>query len=219
MSATDLLTRTFDADLSLRSTGAGSDGRTVFGRAVPYNTPQFIYDGLTEEFVSGAFDHQLRAANRVRAAREHVQLGGVLIGAARSLRDEPDGLYFEARVSKTVAGDETLELIHDKALRQVSIGFRERPHGNRRTSSNVIQRTAADLFEIAFVMDGAYGEDAEVAGVRSRQQHVDPRTAAQHGCTCCDELAQLRTAAGQADIERFMLPALPALPTLPRLTR
>lgn len=215
---TDLLTRAFDAELNLRSTGGGGDGRTVFGRAVPYNVPQFIYDGLTEEFVSGAFDHQLRAANRVRAAREHVQLGGVLIGAARSLRDEPDGLYFEARVSKTPAGDETLELINDKALRQVSIGFRERPHGNRRTANNVIQRTAADLFEIAFVMDGAYGEDAEVAGVRSRQ-HVDPRTASLHGCTCCDELAQLRVAAGRADAERFTLPALPQLPTLPALPR
>lgn len=216
----ELLTRTFDADLSLRAAGGGADGRTIFGRAVPYNTPQFIYDGLTEEFVSGAFDHQLDpgAAQRVRAAREHVQLGGMLIGAARSLEDRPDGLYFEARISKTVAGDETLELVRDGALRQVSIGFRERPHGNRRTASNVIQRTAADLFEIAFVMEGAYGEGAEIAGVRSRQ-HVDPRTAATHGCTCCDELAQLRAAAGAADAQRFTLPELPALPALPRLTR
>jgi HK97 family phage prohead protease len=217
---TDLLTRTFDAELSLRSAGAGvkGDGRTVFGRAVPYGVPQFIHDGLTEEFVRGAFDHQLRAANRIRAAREHVQLGGTLIGAARSLDDRTDGLWFEARVSKTVVGDETLELINDGALRQVSIGFRERPHGNRRTPNNVIQRTAADLFEIAFVMEGAYGEEAELAGVRSRS-HIDPRTAATHGCTCCDELAQLRAAQSQADAELFTLPALPALPTLPRLPR
>jgi uncharacterized protein len=207
---TDLITRTFDAELSLRAAGSGGDGRTVFGIAVPYGAPQYIYDGLTEEFDRGAFDHQLRAANRVRIAREHVALGGTLIGAARRLEDKPDGLYFEARVSKTIAGDETLELVHDKALRQVSIGFRERPHGNKRTADGVLHRTAADLFEIAFVMEGAYGELAEVAGVRS-VQHVDPRTAATHGCTCCDELAELRSAQRALAAQAFTLPDLPPL--------
>lgn len=213
----DLLTRTFEGELELRSSNNGGDGRTVFGRAVPYNAPQYIYDGLTEEFVRGAFDHQIKAANRVRAAREHVQLGGTLIGAARSLEDRPDGLWFEARVSKTAVGDETLELINDGALRQISIGFRERPHGNRRTSANVIQRTSADLFEIAFVMEGAYGELAEIGGVRSRA--VEPRVAATHGCTCCNELAELRGAQRTAEASRLTLPALPALPPLPGAAR
>lgn len=202
---TDLITRTFDAELSLRKTGAGGDGRTVFGTAVPYGAPQYIYDGLTEEFDRGAFDHQLRAANRVRIAREHVQLGGTLIGAARSLEDRPGGLYFEGRVSKTVVGDETLELINDGALRQVSIGFRERPHGNRRTDDGVLHRTAADLFEIALVMEGAYGEQAELAGVRSR-------LGGGHQCTCCVELAELRSASRVEP--SLLLPPLPALPEL-----
>lgn len=202
---TEMITRTFDAELSLRRTGAGADGRTVFGIAVPYGAPQYIYDGLTEEFDRGAFDHQLRAANRVRLAREHVQLGGTLIGAARTLEDRPEGLYFEARVSKTAVGDETLELVNDKALRQVSIGFRERPHGNRRTDDGVLHRTAADLFEIALVMEGAYGEQAELAGVRSR-------LGAGHGCTCCSELAQLRAA--QRIEPSLLLPELPPLPAL-----
>lgn len=208
-----MITRVFDAELSLRRAGAGGDGRTVFGRAVPYGAPQYIYDGLTEEFDRGAFDHQLKAANRVRLAREHVQLGGTLIGAARSLRDEPGGLMFEARVSKTVTGDETLELVHDGALRQVSIGFRERPHGNRRTDDGVLHRTAADLFEIALVMEGAYGEQAELAGVRSRE-HIDPRIAASHGCTCCAELRDIREQTRQAADTRLLLPSLPELPTL-----
>lgn len=210
----DLLTRTFDVPLTVRAAGAGGDGRTVHGLAVPYNAPQFIYDGLTEEFVSGAFDHQLRAANRVRLAREHVQLGGSMIGAARVLRDTPDGLYFEARVSKTAVGDETLELVKDGALRQVSIGFRERPHGSRRTDANVIQRTAADLFEIALVMEGAYGEQAELAGVRSRLAHVEPRIAAAHGCSCCAELAELRAVARTDEASQFTLPPLRGMEAL-----
>lgn len=207
---TELITRTFDADLSMRAAGSGGDGRMVFGIAVPYATPQFIFDGLTEEFDRGCFDHQLRAANRVRLAREHVQLGGTLIGAARSLEDKAQGLYFEARVSKTVVGDETLELVHDKALRQVSIGFRERPHGNKRTADGVLHRTAADLFEIALVMEGAYGEQAELAGVRSTQ-HIDPATAARHGCSCCGELAELRAAQRAVEAQIFTLPPLPPL--------
>jgi uncharacterized protein len=206
----ELQTRTFEGELELRSSNNGGDGRTVFGRAVPYGVPQFIYDGLTEEFISGCFDHQLRAANRVRIAREHVALGGILIGAARSLDDRDDGLHFAARVSKTPTGDETLELIHDKALRQVSIGFRERPHGNRRTANNVIQRTAADLFEIAFVLEGAYGEEAELAGVRSLQ-HIDPAVAGRHGCTCCNELAELRNAQQLVQLEQYTLPPLPPM--------
>lgn len=206
----DLITRTFDTELLLRSSAGGGDGRTIFGIAVPYDTPQYIYDGLTEEFARGAFDHQLRAANRVRLAREHVALGGTLIGAVRKLEDRPEGLYFEARVSKTLAGDETLELVNDKALRQISIGFRERPHGNERTPSGSIRRTAADLFEIAAVMEGAYGEQAELAGVRSLQ-HIDTATAARHGCTCCDELSELRAAQRAVAAQAFTLPALPPL--------
>lgn len=208
----DMITRTFDADLSLRSAGAGGDGRTIFGIAVPYDVPQYIHDGLVEQFDRGAFNHQLRAANRVRLAREHVQLGGSLIGAVRKLEDRGEGLYFEARVSRTAAGDETLELINDGALRQVSIGFRERPNGNRRGPDGALHRTAADLFEIATVMEGAYGELAELAGVRSRQQHgsagaVDCREA--H--PCCADAAELRAKLAEQQLARFTLPELPPL--------
>lgn len=212
---TNLLTRTFETDLSLRAKGAGSDGRTVFGIAVPYDAPQFIYDGLTEEFARGAFSHQLNAPFRVRASREHVDLGGTMIGALRKLEDRDEGLYFEARVSNTTVGNDTLELIHDGALRQVSIGFRERPGGSVRTDQNVIRRTGADLFEVAFVMEGAYGEQAALAGVRTAGGGIDPRTAAVHGCTCCNELRELRSAQRASEAILLTLPPLPGLPALP----
>jgi HK97 family phage prohead protease len=210
---TELLTRAFDvSDLAVRAKGAGSDGRTVFGIAVPYNAPQYIHDGLTEEFVRGAFSHQLNAAHRVRLSAEHVQLGGAMIGAARVLEERDEGLYFEARVSPTTVGNDTLALVQDGALRQVSIGFRERPGGSVRTEQGAIRRTGADLFEIALVMEGAYGEQAELVGVRSA--HIDPRIAATHGCTCCRELEQMRALQTQQQASLLTLPALPAL-TLP----
>lgn len=207
---TTMIMRTFESPVELRSSNNGGDGRTVFGRAVPYDYPQYVEQGLTEEFAPGAFNHQLRAANRVRGSRQHIELGGTLIGAARSLEDRPDGLHFELRVSKTAMGDETLELINDKALNQVSIGFRERPNGNVRTASGSIRRTSADLFEIAFVDDGAYGDAASVTGVRSRTSGIIvPSVAAAHGCTCCEELRQLRSAQGAHEAAKYTLPPLP----------
>lgn len=161
------LIRTFCPELEVRSKAKGGDGRTIVGLAVPYNQPQRIDDSLTEEFVRGAFDHQLNAAHRVRFTREHFTLGGTLIGRATMLRDDPSGLYGEFRVSNTPAGEETLELVKDGALSHLSIGFRERPGGNRHLRSGVVQRTKADLFEVAIVMTGAYSDEAVVTGVRS----------------------------------------------------
>src|SRR5690606_6540958 len=77
--------RTFTPDLEVRS---GGDGRTIVGIAVPYGQPVRIDSTLVEQFARGAFNHQLRAPHRVRFAREHLQLGGTLIGVTKVLRDE-----------------------------------------------------------------------------------------------------------------------------------
>lgn len=159
----DLIYRSFPPDLSVRT---GGDGRTVYGIAVPWDSPQRINDDLTEQFARGAFSHQLGAPQRVRFAREHVDLGGKLIGVARMLRDDQAGLYVELRASKTPIGDETLELIRDGALPHLSIGFRER-RNRRMPGTGAVERIQADLFEIAATLEGAYGDLAAVSGVRS----------------------------------------------------
>jgi len=156
--------RSFAPDLEVRS---GGDGRTVYGIVVPYDAPTRINDDLVESFARGAFNHQLKEPHRVKFAREHVMLGGELIGVTQALRDDAAGLYAEMRASKTPEGDKTLELVKDRALDQMSVAFRERQ--NRRVGAGIVQRIKADLFEIAVVMQGAYGELATVAGVRSRQ--------------------------------------------------
>ena len=91
--------------------------------------------------------------------------GGTLIGRILDLRDDSAGLYFEARISSTPAGDETLTLLRDGALDQVSIGFRERQ--NRRLSDGTVERVTADLRELAVVLQGAYGDNAAVSSIRS----------------------------------------------------
>lgn len=154
--------RNFTPDLEVRSSG---DGRTVTGIAVPFNRPQRIDTRLTEQFRSGAFDQQLRAGARVPFGREHLGLGGVLIGTTVVLRNDSAGLYGEWRVSRTPAGDETLELIKDGALSQLSIGFRERQ--NATLPGGVTERVKAHLTEVAVVLNGAYESAAAVAAVRA----------------------------------------------------
>lgn len=160
------LYRSFTPDLEVRS---GGDGRTIVGIAVPYGRSIDVpSEGIRERFARGAFNHQLRAFNRVSFARDHIPLGGELIGATKMLRDDAKGLYGEWRVSRTRTGDETLELVRDGALRELSIGFKERR--NRRVpdpQGMITERTKADLNEVAVVMAGAYGDDAVATGVRS----------------------------------------------------
>jgi HK97 family phage prohead protease len=154
--------RSFTPDLQVRS---GGDGRTIMGIAVPYNAPTRIDDNTVEEFVRGAFNHQLNKPQLVKFAREHYLLGGELIGAASLLRDDAIGLYAELRTSKTPKGDETLELVRDGALSQLSIMFSDRQI--RRLGGGHVQRVKAHLGEVAIVAQGAYGDLASVAGVRS----------------------------------------------------
>lgn len=159
------LHRAFTPDLEVRS---GGDGRTIVGIAVPYNRAQRIDARLVEQFAPAAFRAQLGAVHRVRFAREHVKLGGALIGRTMLLRDDAAGLYGEWRVSRTVLGDETLELIKDGALRELSIGFLEGQ--NRRLAGGVTERVTATLTEVAVVVQGAYGDGATVAAVRAVDQ-------------------------------------------------
>jgi HK97 family phage prohead protease len=171
--------RSFAPDLQVRP---GGDGRTVYGIAVPYYAPTRIHDNLVEQFARGAFNHQIHAPGKVKFAREHVKLGGILIGSGMELRDDAAGLYGEWRVSRTPAGDETLELVKDGALDQLSIMFRERQ--NRRLAGGITERVKADLAEVAVVLEGAYGDLAKAAGVRSAQvpaaaEDLDLRAAAE----------------------------------------
>lgn len=165
----EVLTRQWMPELEVRSSG---DGRTVCGIAVPYGRPQYIDSRLTEQFARGAFNAQLRAAHRIPFMRDHGPHGGKLIGVATMLRDDAAGLYGEWRVSRTPVGDETLELVKDGALSELSIGFQEGQ--NRRLPGGVVERASATLTEVAIVMAGAYGDAATVAAVRA-QSVVDRR--------------------------------------------
>lgn len=155
--------RSFEPDIELRSDG---DGRTLVGYAVPFNKVQQINANLTEAFDRSAFDHQIAAIHRVGYYHGHRNQGGKHVGHIVVARAEPAGLYTESRISKTVAGDELLEMVKDGSVPDQSVGFRVNQSGTQ-MRAGVAWRTKAHLTELAAVPLGAYGAAASIAAVRS----------------------------------------------------
>jgi HK97 family phage prohead protease len=164
----DRFARTFSPLLEVRSAAKGGDGRTIEGIAVPFLRRQRIDHALTEQFAPGAFDHQIRAAHRIAFTRDHMSQGGTLIGRATELRNDALGLWGAFRVSATAAGDETLALVADGALSELSVGFRAQK--DHTEPDGTITRVRADLVEVSVVLAGAYGSAAEIMAVRSADQ-------------------------------------------------
>lgn len=157
-------------DLELRADG---DGRTFEGIAVPWEVETDLDGYVHEIWTSGAFNHQLRAANRVSAAYGHIPLGGSLIGSMRELKNDTKGLYVRGHISDVPDGNTALTLMTDKALRELSIGFYRVAMGDvtsRRPDGGILVRmNKANLFEVAIVPQGQYGNQAAVSGLR--EQH------------------------------------------------
>jgi HK97 family phage prohead protease len=159
------LVRTFAAtpvDLQVRS-----DQRTICGIAVPFDTETEISEGrhsYKEMVKRGAFTRTIRerGPERVKALLNHDRQAAP-IGRAETLREDAAGLYTELRISKTVAGDEALELVRDGALDAFSIGFV--PVQADRRGDTVI-RTEVSLREISVVAFPAF-EDARITSVRT----------------------------------------------------
>lgn len=161
-------------DLELRAEG---DGRTFEGIAVPWEVETDLDGYVHEIWTSGAFNHQLRAANRVSVGKGHIPLGGTLIGGLRTMRNDAAGLYVSGHVSDIQDGNDALTLMRDKALRELSIGFYRVAGGDvmtRRTDGGVnIRMNKANLFEVALTPMGQFGAKAQVSGLREQAQRTE----------------------------------------------
>jgi HK97 family phage prohead protease len=153
-----VLTRAFATKLELRD---GGDGRTLYGRAVPYGEEAQI-GSYTEVFVRGAFAD---AGTHVLTAM-HPRHGGELpIGRSVEARDAPDGLWGVWRVSETELGNDVLALARDGVPLSLSVGFIEGRNRWNATHTRV-ERLTAVLDHVAVVREGAYA-GAGVTGLRS----------------------------------------------------
>jgi HK97 family phage prohead protease len=145
---TDMITRSFE----IRATDA--EKREVSGIAVPYNDTIDIGGGWTERFEKGAVD----LTADVKLFRDHSDI----IGVVTEMTESDEGLLIKAKISETVLGNETLNLVKDGAIRSFSVGFI--PVTDETKGKSIIRKKVR-LKEVSLVAFPAY-EKAEVLSVR-----------------------------------------------------
>jgi HK97 family phage prohead protease len=148
MNMNEMITRSFE----IRATDA--ELRTVEGLAVPYNDTIDIGGGWSERFEKGAID--LNA--NVKLFRDHEDI----IGVVTEMTESDEGLMIKAKISETVLGNETLNLVKDGAIRSFSVGFI--PVTDEKKDKTII-RKKVNLKEVSLVAFPAY-DKAEVLSVR-----------------------------------------------------
>lgn len=145
---------------------AAGDGRTLTGRAVPYDSPTTInaeYGSFTEVIKPGAFARSIaERGDRVRVLANHDR-GSFPIGKPSRLWEQADGLYLESRIVDTQAGNEALALVRDGVVSGLSIGFR--PVKADTSTDGVRTITEAALLEVSLTAFPAY-DGAQVTSVR-----------------------------------------------------
>jgi HK97 family phage prohead protease len=144
----DMITRSFE----IRATDV--EKREVSGMAVPFNETIDIGGGWSERFEKGAVD--LNA--NVKLFRDHEDI----IGVVTEMEESDEGLLIRAKISETVLGNETLNLVKDGAIRSFSVGFI--PVTDEKKDKTII-RKKVDLKEVSLVAFPAY-DKAEVLSVR-----------------------------------------------------
>ena len=144
----EMITRSFE----IRATD--TEKREVSGLAVPYNQTIDIGGGWSERFEKGSVD---LTAN-VKLFRDHEDI----IGVVTEMEESDEGLLIRAKISETVLGNETLNLVKDGAIRSFSVGFI--PVTDEKKDKTII-RKKVNLKEVSLVAFPAY-DKAEVLSVR-----------------------------------------------------
>lgn len=147
----------------IQITAAEGEGkREIMGVAAPYNVEAVVSDGTTVKFLPGSLpvdgaapklimDHDLTRA----------------IGVVTERVEDENGVYFTAKVSKTQAGNEALELAKDGVLDAVSVGAE--PIDAEMDENGVLVVASARWVELSLVPLGAFPQ-ARVTQVAAAQE-------------------------------------------------
>jgi hypothetical protein len=161
--------RTFPLVMELRA----GDGRTLYGRAVPYHVIGQVDGGKYQErFLPGVFSRQLAASPngfiKLYDSHDARLRGQPHVGKTEMLREQPDGLYGEWRMMDTRAGDDALTMVREGEITGLSIGFKPGEGGaSRKTADGVVERLAGHLDHVALTAEPVYPA-AAVLAVRSQ---------------------------------------------------
>jgi HK97 family phage prohead protease len=166
--------RSFTYPVEYRSDG---QGRTLLGRAVPYDQVAELPGGVRERFVQGAFARQIASgtAGRVKIFESHYARleGAPPIGKTASLDERFDGLHGAWPLYETTRANDALELVRSGEVTGLSVGFKPTEGGSVRGRDGVIERRAAHLDHVVLTHEPIY-EGAAVLSVRSQQANDGP---------------------------------------------
>lgn len=187
-----------DAPLARAAPVVSFDGQKgiVEAKLAAYEVEIALAADMTEVFSRAAFARAANAPHRVKVSdQQHNRM--VVIGHAVELRDEHDGLYGLLKIADTSAGRDTLTLLRDGVLDELSVEFLPQTKHMRVTRSadgtTNIRHDRATLIGISPVSQGAYGQSAKVLAVRANQVLSEAdEAAAEQAERAQRELAELR---------------------------
>jgi HK97 family phage prohead protease len=143
----------------------GKARREISGLAVPYDVEATVSDGTRVKIMRGALPIDGPAPKLLK-----YHDGSEVVGLVTARKDEEDGMYFTARISKTRDGDDVIELIKDGALDAVSIGIDPIKATFDKTGTLVVK--AAKWRELSIVGEPAFA-DARITQIAATSIHTN----------------------------------------------
>ena len=187
-------------ELVERAESAPGDGRSIRIRMARWGVPATTPEGYREQFARGAF----AGVDPRRVTIESQRHDGALVGRGERIEELDDGAYLEARISRTPAGDELLQLVEDKVLQEASVAYKARRSARQ---GDVYERQDVDLWRVAIVERGVH-PGAGIVALRADTggPNMDPITTAIDAVT--PPVAGMTQAEVDEALARHMAPLL-----------
>jgi HK97 family phage prohead protease len=182
----------------------GTPTRTITGIAVPYGVAATVSDGTEVIFERGSLPVDGKAP---RLFLNHSAESAIGIVTARY--DDEEGMMFTAKISKTAAGDEALQLALDGVLDSVSVGVN--PTKTRANKDGSITVLAADWIELSMVPVPAFA-GAVITDIAASIHHEPEETdnnELQEPTEETEPMSEVETPAVEATIPTAAIPAQP----------
>lgn len=151
--------------IELKETAIDMSARTIEGYAATWDLDQandIIQKGAFTKTISEGFQ-----AGRIKMLWQHDEP----LGMPTEMLEDDRGLYVKGKISRTQLGDEALELMRDRVVDRMSIGFSIPKDKSGFTPEGVRLISEVKLFEFSPVTFPA-NEAAHILAVKSLQEQL-----------------------------------------------
>jgi hypothetical protein len=180
----------------------GTPSRTITGIAAPYNVIATVSDGTEIMLSPGALP--------VDGPNPKLFVGhqsDKAIGTVIAREDTPDGMLFQARVAKTVLGEESLQLALENVYDQVSVGISPLEFSYNEAGVMLIEKAA--WTELSLVSHGAFGASASITQVAASIHQNDDETDNNPDNPEVEETEEMQPAVTPEVVEAAAIPTSP----------